>query len=163
MDLKTELKRFNWGACLGALVSIVTLVCGAFEILPRLDPDSPPDINGSWVIETKTTDTSYSRFKNLDLTYTVQLVQDGSNITGSGEKTTENGREVEGKAHTPIEIKGTIKGNSIDASFTEDGTERESHGEFHWKLKDGSGSGTFLSTAANSKGTSSLTRFQPIN
>lgn len=157
MGEETNRKKLTWGACAGALVTAVTLVCGAFEIFPHLDP--PPNINGSWIIETKTTDTSYSAFKNLDLTYTVQFVQDGNSFKGSGEKTTENGREVEGKAHTPIRIMGTINGDSIDASFTEEGTVRESHGEFHWKLSKDSCVGTFLTTAANSKGTSSLSRY----
>jgi len=116
-------------------------------------------MNGSWTIETKTVQTSYAPFKDLDLTYTVQFVQDGNNLKGSGEKTTENGRDIAGKAHTPIKITGTINGNSIEASFTEEGSQRESHGEFHWKLKNGSGTGTFLSTAANSTGTSSLTPY----
>jgi hypothetical protein len=154
MDHATSGKRLSWGACVSALATVVTLVCGAFEILPHLDP--PPDINGSWVIETRTVDTSYSAFRNLDLTYTVQFTQNGSNFRGSGEKTTQNGQLVMGKAHTPISITGAIKGNSIDASFTEDGTERESHGEFHWTLSKGSGTGTFVSTAAQSSGVSSL-------
>jgi len=157
MDQATSRKRLSWGACVGALAAVVTLVCGAFEILPHVDP--PPDINGSWVIETRTVDTSYSAFRNLDLTYTVQFTQNGNNFKGSGEKTTENGHQVMGKAHTPITIMGTIKGNSIDASFTENGNERESHGEFHWTLRKGTGTGTFMSTAANSRGASVLTPY----
>ncbi len=157
MDFATGRKRFSWSACAGALATVLTLVCSAYEILPHVDP--PPDINGTWVIETRTVDTSYSAFRDLDLTYTVQLIQNGSNFTGSGEKTTENGHQVVGKAHTPITIMGTIEGNSIDASFTENGAERQSHGEFHWTLRKSSGTGTFMSTAANSRGTSSLSPY----
>ncbi len=152
-------RTLNWSAIVGALVTVITLVSGALAIKQYYLSNPRHDITGSWTIETHTVDTSYSHFKDMDLTYTVQFIQDGSNFRGTGEKTTENGREVMGKAHTPIKIIGTIKGDSIDASFTEDGTERESHGEFHWKLKDGAGAGTFMSTAANSSGSSSLTAY----
>jgi len=149
-------KKPNWAGLIGGIVTGVSLVGGVIGIRQYFAQNPRVNINGTWVIALKIEKTSYAPYQNLDLTYTAQLIQDGNTFTGSGEKSTEAGHEVEGKAHTPIKIKGTLTSSSIDAEYTESGTERESHGEFHWKLQGGQWSGTFLSTAADESGTATL-------
>jgi hypothetical protein len=152
-------RKLSLGALIGGLVTAVSLIGGLLAIWQYYVQNPRQDVSGTWIIETTTQQTSYKPFKNLALTYTVQFVQNGVSITGQGEKTTESGREVETKAHTPITLTGSLAGDSIDASFTEKGLERESHGEFHWKLvKDQRWEGSFTSTAADSQGISVLRR-----
>jgi hypothetical protein len=156
-EVSANRKRFTWGGFLGGIVAIVTLVGGMLGIKQYYDQNPPYHITGTWIIENKIEQTSYSPFKNLQLTYTVQFTQNGPSLTGSGEKTMEAGHEIAGHAHTPIQITGNFAGDSIDASYAEDGVKRQSHGEFHWKLaKGGSWVGTFHSTAADSAGSSVL-------
>src|SRR4029077_8582972 len=141
------------------LVTAVTLIGGVLAIKQYYDQNLGRDVSGTWIVETKTQRTSYSPYTNLALTYTVEFIQNGATITGHGEKTTEAGHEVEGKAHTAIVFDGPLSGDSIDAYFTEKGMLLESHGEFHWKLAtDQRWEGTFISTAADSRGSSVLRR-----
>jgi hypothetical protein len=152
-------RKLKWGALVGGLVTVVSLIGGLLGIKQYYAQNPSYDVSGTWIIETTTLQTSYTPYKNLALTYTVQFVQNGVSITGHGEKTTESGHEVAAKAHTPILLTGTLAGDSIDAAFTEKGLDRESHGEFRWKLdKEQRWEGTFTSTAANSQGSSVLRR-----
>jgi hypothetical protein len=162
MDEPSGGNKKLWGALVGGLVTVVTLVVGVIAIIGYYD-QNPGDINGTWIVQTLTETTSLSRYKGMSLKYDVQFVQNGNIFKGTGEKTEEQEagqppHDLEEKARTPIEITGTVTRSAIDAAFKEQGTERESHGEFHWKLKDGSGEGTFFSTAANSTGSTSLKR-----
>jgi hypothetical protein len=166
VDVIGESKKINVGALIGGLVTLVTLVGGVLAIMGYLAQD-PPNINGTWVIENVTENTSNSRYKNMRLTYRVVLVQNVNSFTGTGEKTGEQVegkslRELIGKERTPIEITGNVSGNSIlsssliHASFVDHGTERESDGAFDWTLKNGAWRGTFSATAADSSGSSVL-------
>jgi hypothetical protein len=162
MEDASNSKILSWGGFVGALVTLVTLVGGALAIKQYYD-QNPEDISGTWIIQTQLGKTEYQRYNNLKLTYTVIIVQNGSSFTGNGEKTSEQEpnrppHELQGKARVPIEIAGSVSRNSIDAGVTEHGTERESHGEFHWERKNGSWAGTFSSTAADSGGESFLKR-----
>ncbi len=151
--------KIRWASLVGAAVTLVTLVGGAIAIGQYVQQTAIRDITGTWTITDKTGQTSYSPYKNLEVTYTVTITQSGSDFKGSGTKTTEDGRALVGKAHTPIRITGELKGNSIVASFTEGGIERQSAGGFNWKLAgDRKWEGTFYSDAANSSGSSSLSQ-----
>jgi len=149
--------KLSWGGMIGTAATVVTLIGGIVAIKQYHDQTPSHDLSGTWTITNKIDQTSYSAFMNLELTYTVTITQSGPDFTGSGTKTMESGQPVIGKAHTPIQIKGKLSKDSILASFIEQGTTRETTGEFRWKLaKDGSWVGTFFSDAANSKGTSVL-------
>ena len=55
---------------------------------------------------------------------------------------------------------GSIEGESIIATFIEDGIRRKTTGTFTWKIENGGRllRGTFVSTAANSSGESIMTK-----
>lgn len=151
--------KLSLGGMIGTAVTVVTLVGGIIAIKQYYDQTPSHDLTGTWTVTDRIEQTSYSPFKNLELTYTVTITQNGPDFTGSGTKTMESGHPLIGKAHTPIEIKGKLNRDSILASFTEQGVERRTTGEFRWKLaNDGSWVGTFFSDAANSKGTSLLSQ-----
>jgi hypothetical protein len=161
MDVAAESKKLSWGAIMGGLATLVTVVGGVVAIIPYLN--QPADINGMWILQTQTEKTSDSHFQNMKLTYEVAFVQNGNSFTGSGEKTVEQDEgkppmEFIGTERTRIDFTGSITGKSIHANFVEHGKERKSDGLFDWTLKNGAGVGTFSSMAADSSGTSTLTR-----
>jgi hypothetical protein len=162
MDVVAERKKLKLGALIGGLATLVTVGGGIVAIIQYID-QNPADINGMWTLGTQTEKTSDSRYQNLKLTYEVVFVQNGNSFTGSGEKTVEQdpGKapiEFVGTERIHIDITGTIKGKSIHADFVEHGKDRDSDGAFDWKLQNGTGVGTFSSMAADSSGSSTLTR-----
>jgi hypothetical protein len=104
--------------------------------------------------------TDYEGFRGLNLGYRLTLRQNGSRITGSGQKVSENGTPVGNR--TPITVSGRIEGSAVVLTFTEQGATRESAGTFRWQLSpDGSSlRGSFWSDAANTNGPSSARRVQ---
>ena len=68
--------------------------------------------------------TSYKAFEGLQLEYRLTLSQDGAIVTGRGEKSSENGREIPSSRRTPISVAGTLHQGRLELSFTERGTRR---------------------------------------
>jgi hypothetical protein len=125
------------------------------------DPPVVPlnsDVSGQWDLTNRVVSTDYEGFRGLNLGYRITLQQNGSRITGSGVKVTENGAAT--AARTPITIAGRIEGSSVVLTFTEQGTTRTSSGTFRWQLSpDGTSlRGSFWSDAANTNGPSSARR-----
>jgi hypothetical protein len=131
------------------------------------EPDEGPaavpissDVSGQWELTNRVVSTDYDGFRGLNLGYRLTLRQNGSRITGSGQKVTENGTPVANR--TPITVSGRIEGSAVVLTFTEQGATRESAGTFRWQLSpDGSSlRGSFWSDAANTNGPSSGRRVQ---
>lgn len=118
------------------------------------------DVSGQWDLSNRVVSTDYEGFRGLNLGYRLTLRQDGSRITGSGVKVTENGTPVGNR--TPITVSGRIEGSAVVLTFTEQGATRTSAGTFRWQLSpDGSSlRGSFWSEAANTNGPSSARRVQ---
>jgi uncharacterized membrane protein len=127
--------------------------------------EEPEDIGkqyltGTWTVVNTVRETSYQPFVNLRIGYRLIISQNGSNFTAEGEKLSENGRVLPMTRRTAIHLSGALEGESIVASFVEKGTRRQTNGRFVWKLDRERTlmKGTFVSTAANSSGTSVATR-----
>ena len=118
------------------------------------------DLSGKWSIVNTVETTSYRSYKNLRVGFDLSINQNGTSLTGSGRKISENGRTLPADSRTPIQLKGTIKGDRIEATFFEDGIARKTNGRFVWRVdRAGRGlTGTFASTAARSRGKSAATR-----
>ena len=116
------------------------------------------DLSGQWDLSNRVVSTDYEGFRGLNLGYRLTLRQNGSRITGSGVKVTENGTPVGNR--TPITVSGRIEGSAVVLTFTEQGVTRTSAGTFRWQLSpDGSSlRGSFWSDAANTNGPSSARR-----
>jgi len=116
------------------------------------------DVSGQWDLSNRVVSTDYEGFRGLNLGYRLTLRQNGSRITGSGLKVSENGTPV--GSRTPITVSGRIEGSTVVLTFTEQGATRTSAGTFRWKLSpDGSSlRGSFWSDAANTNGPSSARR-----
>lgn len=123
-------------------------------------PSDVPNLTGNWKVTNTVRQTSYEAYKNMEVAFNLSINQDGNAFTGKGEKVSENGQSLPAQGRTPIEVKGTIDGDKIEATFIETGTLRKTNGRFVWKINKGSGglTGTFNSTAARTSGRSAATK-----
>jgi hypothetical protein len=82
------------------------------------------------------------------------LRQDGNQVTGTGEKRTENGKLLNARARTPITVEGTREGDRLQLRFTERGSRRASSGTITLNVADAATmQGSFESDAASAQGT----------
>jgi hypothetical protein len=119
-----------------------------------------PDLTGTWKVTNTIDQTSYQGYQNMEVAFNVSINQAGNAITGKGEKISENGRSLPTNGRTPIEMKGTVDGDKIEATFFENGRFRKTNGRFVWRIDKTSGglTGTFITTAARSSGRSAATK-----
>jgi uncharacterized protein DUF4388 len=119
-----------------------------------------PDLSGNWNVVNTVEQTSYAAYRNMEIGFNVSIDQAGNDFTGKGEKISENGRSLPAAGRTPIEVKGTIDGDKVEATFSENGAVRKTNGRFVWKIDKGNGAlkGTFVSTAARTSGKSAATK-----
>ena len=127
------------------------------EPVPAPTASAPPatpvrNLSGSWRFTTSVQSSSVTDFVGLRLGYDIQFEQAGNRITGSGRKITENGAAIAAQAQTPISMAGTIAGDRVTLTLTEDGTKRQSQGKFVLLVDGEALRGRFSSTAAQSSG-----------
>jgi len=118
------------------------------------------DLTGDWQIINTVEKTGYKSFDKMQLGFRLKINQKGKEFTAKGEKVSENGQTLPADSRTPIQMTGSIEGDKIVANFVEDGRKRRSNGRFVWTLQNGGDAlvGTFVSSAANSRGRSALTK-----
>lgn len=145
-----------WKTLIGSTVTGLTVIGGVLGIWTFASTYSRYDLNGAWTVTNTIQSTTYSPFKDLKLGYHIFLTQKETDVAGTGEKWSENDKELPPAAHTHITMKGTIKGTKVTATFEEEGAARKTEGTFDWNYQKGSKSlsGTFTSTAANASGPS---------
>ena len=119
-----------------------------------------PDLTGNWTVVNTVEQTSYQPFRDMKVGFNLAIDQSGTEFTGRGEKVSENGRNLPQTSRTPIELKGTIDGDRVEATFSESGAARKTSGRFVWRVDKASGglTGTFVSTAARARGKSAATK-----
>jgi hypothetical protein len=119
-----------------------------------------PDLSGKWNVVNTVNTTAHRGFQNLQVGFAVSINQTGKTFTAKGQKVSENGRSLPASSRTPIQLKGFIDGDRVEATFSEQGTVRKTNGRFVWKLDRAGGGlrGTFASTAAQSSGRSTARR-----
>ena len=115
-----------------------------------------PDLTGNWNVVNTVEQTSYAAYKNMKVGFNVSINQSGKDFTGTGEKISENGRSLPATSRTPIVVRGTIEGDKVEATFSENGGRRTTNGRFVWRIDKTRGglTGTFVSNAARSSGKS---------
>ena len=103
--------------------------------------------------------TSYQPFDDLNLGYRLVLTQQGNQLTGSGYKWMENGRQLPSSQRTAIAVAGTVDGRTVQLHFTEHGHQRESAGTFTYEITDAEVmQGRFRTSAADSSGSTQARR-----
>ena len=122
-------------------------------------PGTARNLTGKWTVVNTVQKTSYRSFQDLKIGFDLSISQNGNSFTGKGQKVSENGRSLPADSRTPIEVKGSIKGNRVEATFSEEGTQRKTNGRFVWEIENtGELNGTFFSNAANARGKSAAKR-----
>ena len=116
------------------------------------------DLAGEWKVINTVQKTAYNPYNNMEVGFRLRIKQTGKDFTATGEKFSENGRNLPPNSRTPIHITGSIDGDNIVATFVEDGSMRRTNGRFVWKVQSGGLTGTFASTAANTSGKSAATK-----
>lgn len=117
------------------------------------------NLNGKWNVVNTVQKTSYRSFQNLEIGFDLSINQNGKDFTGTGNKVSENGRSLPAGNRTPIQLKGSINGDRVEATFFEEGSLRKTSGRFVWRIdKAGALNGTFISTAAGASGKSAAKR-----
>jgi hypothetical protein len=118
-----------------------------------------PDLTGKWNVVNTVHTTSYGSFANLQIGFSVSINQTGRTFTATGHKISENGHVLPASSRTPIQLKGVVNGDNVEATFSERGATRNTSGRIVWKINSAGGlRGTFASTAAHSSGQSAATR-----
>lgn len=119
----------------------------------------PESLSGTWHVLNTVDKSSYQSFNRMRIGYRLRINQTGDSFTADGEKLSENGVTISPEGRVPIHLTGVV-GSTVTARFTEEGARRKTSGSFEWKL-DADGNlmtGIFVSTAANSSGTSIATK-----
>lgn len=118
------------------------------------------DLTGKWNVVNIVQTTAYKSFQNLQIGFALSINQTGRTFTAQGHKVSENGRSLPASGRTPIQLKGVIDGDKIEATFSEQGAMRKTNGRFIWKIDRAGGglTGTFASTAAQTSGKSTARR-----
>ncbi len=163
IEVSPERAKKLWKSIVGYTVTGLAVVGGFLGIYSFLHGYSFYDLTGKRIITNAVQSTSYHPYQGLKLGYTVFLTQHGTDIAGTGEKESENGRDLRPSAHTHINITGSISGKRITATFVEEGSERKTEGTFDWTYKSRTNTlaGTFTSTAADAAGPSAAHRAGP--
>ena len=118
------------------------------------------DLTGKWNVVNTVNSTAYKSFQNLQIGFALSINQTGRTFTAQGHKVSENGRSLPASGRTPIQLKGVIDGDKIEATFSEQGAMRKTNGRFVWRIDRAGGglTGTFASTAAQTSGKSTARR-----
>jgi len=113
------------------------------------------DLGGWWEV-------TNSGDAGAQVTYRIALRQEGTRITGEGEKWAEDGRRVPASSRTQIDLAGSIEGRQVRVRFSERGPGGASRGTMVWRLaRDGETlSGSFSGAAGDAHGASSAVRLQ---
>jgi hypothetical protein len=70
----------------------------------------------------------------MNIGFELTINQSGKSFTGAGQKVSENGHSLPATSRTPIEVKGSIDGDRVEATFFEQGTLRKTNGRFVWRI-----------------------------
>ena len=117
------------------------------------------NLTGQWKVINVVEKTSYRSFTNVEIGFRLFINQTGREFTAKGEKVSENGQILPATARTPIHLSGSIDGDRVEAVFTEEGVRRKTSGRFVWRIENAYElAGTFVSSAARSRGTSAVTK-----
>ena len=156
---KERRKRLN--SWLAVMAAVVAFVATCISIYSFVKPALAEDLIGRWRLDLVIESTDFNPYHGLKVGYIVYLSQDGSTLSGIGEKWWENDKELSYSQHTKLQLDGKIQGDDLKLLFFLFGAERETVGQFTLKSVEPNELfvGTFTTTGADSRGSALLTRY----
>ena len=159
MEESASTKKFTSKKILGGIATLFTLVGTIITVAARMHNGDAilRAVEGTWTLKTQTTETTETRFRDMELTYTVSLTRDGIQVKGKGLKLGEKSAggiytDCKANACTAFDINGSLDadGDSWEAWFTDEGERSTTH--LHLNKNGKSWVGTFTSEAGTPSG-----------
>lgn len=104
-----------WPNISGTIMGGVFLALLFFIVKEYLCP--PPALSGAWECEQIVDETDYPPFKGMKVWHRIVLIQDGTDLIGTGERDREDSstgiRPYRGSDRTPVKVTGKIEKNYL--------------------------------------------------
>ncbi len=152
--------RFASRRLAGGLIALLSIAAAVVGVIQYMEEHPRLDLTGEWIMVNTIDRTSFRPYKGLRLGYRMFFHQDGSSLTGDGEKCWENGAEIPATERVPLHLVGSVRGDDVVCTFIEKGMRRQTTGTVVWSARARGDSllGEFTHTAANASGRSVLVR-----
>ncbi|MDC5855959.1 hypothetical protein [Vibrio europaeus] len=144
---------------LPTIVTLISVFAAGVGIVQYFESRPSHDLTGQWGLTLIIENTAYNPYQGLEVGYQVYLNQTNDKVTGTGEKVTENHKDLPISQRVKIDMEGRLVGSQLDLLFTLYGHKRDTIGQFRLtSTGDNELKGTFSTTGASASGSVSLTR-----
>lgn len=110
------------------------------------------DISGEWIFSFHTLESTYKGYIDVVTEYKMHIVQQNYTVTGNGETWKHKDSVLNYIDHSPLNIQGVFKKDSIICTYLLKGKLRETTGSFKAGLSGNALNGYFSGTGADVKG-----------
>ncbi|MEM9546557.1 MAG: hypothetical protein AAGA77_11330 [Bacteroidota bacterium] len=133
---------------IGTVVGVIALLITIWQI----SRSQVASFEGEWIMTSQIEEAMKSDYIGMEIQWVLYLTQNGNAIEGTGEKIKVNGEDLDYTSRTKLELKGSIKGNTLNLFYKDFGTRRTTDGFFKGEVSGNTFSGTFTQRASDSKG-----------
>jgi hypothetical protein len=134
---------------ISAIATVIALLIAAWQIFPK----KKKGISGTWQMTSVVESADLKQYIGMESVWTLNLLQTGENISGTAEKITVNSQKLNYSDRSTLLLNGTIQDDAFAIRFEEKGKLRETSGTFIGDIAKDTFTGTFISTASDSRGT----------
>ncbi|EMF8824882.1 hypothetical protein P3526_21625 [Vibrio parahaemolyticus] len=153
--------KFN--KVIASLVTLISVIAATIGIVQYFESKLEHDFTGQWKLNLIIENTAYNPYQGMEIGYQVYLNQSSDNITGTGEKVSENHKNLPISQRVKIDMQGRLIGSQLDLLFTLYGHKRDTIGQFRLTTINGDElEGTFSTTGSSASGSVKLTRVTQI-
>ena len=156
--MKKSIKNITESTISAILIAIIFFIWNDFF-------NNTSNLSGAWRVEDYVLESNYPQYEGMTLYFDVLLQQNGTEISGTAEKVVEKfksglERKIDGDERVRLEIIGTLKNNyfskdRVTVHFIEHGIQRDTSTIMNLRVTSKNKiEGTFISTAADSRGKS---------
>src|SRR5437867_7578322 len=112
-----------WKSIVGSTVTGLAVIGGFLGIHSFMQNYSRYNLSGKWIVTNTIQSTSFHPYQGLKLGYTVFLTQHGTDITGTGEKESENGSDLPAAVDSHDSMTESNSGKKTSATFVDEGSD----------------------------------------
>lgn len=140
---------------LSIIGGILSIVATLFGIQKAYKSFTTPNISGKWYLTLTVKSSTYHAYIGDVIGIKAYFTQKESGITGNGEKWDYRGERIEYSQHRKLEFDGCLDGKNFKTKYVLHGQLAETTGMIEVEITDDGKrmEGTFVGTAADSKGT----------